>query len=226
MKIGIQQPNYIPWSGYFHKISQCDLFIFLDNVKCPNRGYVNRAKIKSHNGELWLTQPLPAKGRTNLVLSEVKFSEDNWRKKHIKTMQGSYSQAPFFKTYFPRVEEIIMEPSANRLTTMNSNLIKLVMKILDIQTKTLFASDMNSHQEDPTDRLIHLVKNAKGTVYLSGEGGANYQEEEKIKSNGIELQYTNFSNPVYPQLWGEFCPGLSIVDLIFNCGPEGKKHIE
>lgn len=100
------------------------------------------------------------------------------------------------------------------------------MDILEIKTKTFCPNDLGLLNENPTDRLIHLVKNANGTVYISGEGGSNYQEEEKFGENGIELQYTNFSHPIYPQLWGDFCPGLSILDLIFNCGPDSKKFLE
>ncbi len=225
MIVGIHQPNYIPWLGYFYKIAHCDLFIFLDIVKYPDRGYVNRVKIKNPTGAVWLTQPVPAKDRISHTIKEICFTDDRWRKKHINTIKGNYSQAPYFNTYFKRIEEIILDKSTDRLALLNSHLIKLFMEFLDIKTKTQFSEGV-SPDGNPTDRLVTLVKNAKGTVYFSGEGGANYQDEENFHNNGIELQYTDFSHPVYPQLWGDFCPGLSTLDLIFNCGPDSKKYIE
>jgi hypothetical protein len=75
------------------------------------------------------------------------------------------------------------------------------------------------------ERLIDLIKNVGGDFYLSGKGGANYQDESKFGSNGIELKYYDFKPPVYTQVWGDFIPALSIVDLLFNCGPNSKEII-
>jgi len=77
-----------------------------------------------------------------------------------------------------------------------------------------------------SDLLIDIVKKLNGSVYLSGRGGANYQDEEKFKASGIELIYSDFAHPVYPQLWGEFIEGLSIIDLLFNCGEGGLEYID
>ena len=77
-----------------------------------------------------------------------------------------------------------------------------------------------------TDLLINIVKELNGSIYLSGKGGANYQDEEKFKVNGIKLIYSDFKHPVYPQLWGELIEGLSIVDLLFNCGENSLEYVK
>ena len=71
-----------------------------------------------------------------------------------------------------------------------------------------------------TRLLINIVKTLRGDMYLSGFGGAKYQDEELFREAGINLAYYDFEHPIYPQLWGEFAPNLSIIDLLFNCGPE------
>lgn len=73
-----------------------------------------------------------------------------------------------------------------------------------------------------TGLLIDICQKMGADVYLSGFGGAKYQEEETFEKGGIKIQYTDFVHPIYPQLWGEFIPNLSIIDLLFNCGPRSR----
>ncbi len=75
-------------------------------------------------------------------------------------------------------------------------------------------------QEESTDLLVNLCKEFKADVYLSGRGGRKYQDEEKFKMAKIKLEYSDFIHPAYFQLWGEFIPNLSVIDLLFNHGPK------
>ena len=61
MTVSIHQPNYLPWIGYFNKIVRSDTFVIFDDVQFPvgKKGFFgNRNKIKTNNGELWLTVPV------------------------------------------------------------------------------------------------------------------------------------------------------------------------
>jgi len=94
-----------------------------------------------------------------------------------------------------------------------------VLSILKLEKKVVQASELNVKGKSMR-LIIDIVKAVGGKVYLSGFGGAKYQDEKLFKEEGIELRYYEFSHPVYPQLWSDFIPNLSIIDLLFNCGPE------
>jgi len=226
MKIAIHQPNYMPWLGYFYKIACCNVFVILDSVLCPGRGYVNRVKDKGPNGERWLTQPIPIKNRNKKIINQVYFADYKWREKHLNVIKNYYGATPYFKEYFPDITNIIRDKTINGISDMNSKFIFLFMEILGLKPRVYFSSELNISDLKSTNLLIEIVKKVGGTTYLSGLGGAKYQDEEKFKENHIELIYSDFKHSVYPQLFNkEFVPGLSVVDLIFNCGPESRKFI-
>jgi hypothetical protein len=70
-----------------------------------------------------------------------------------------------------------------------------------------------------TERLISIIERLGGNTYLSGGGGAGYQEEELYQQHGIKLVYSSFAPFEYPQLHGDFVPYMSAIDYLFNCGP-------
>lgn len=231
MKIAIHQPNYLPWLGFFYKMAKSDVFVFLDNVQYPRRSFVNRVKIKTPKGEQWLTIPVKVKGKYYQKIRETEIlNEKNWQKEHIKALELNYRKAKYFDYLFPDLKKNI-EKDGQMLSIFNIELIKLLRDKLEIKAELKIASDYNISGKS-TDLLINLCKEFKGDTYLSGVGGSNYQDEEKFKATGIKLEYSNFSHPVYSQMWGDFIPSLSVIDLIFNCGPgsreiilsEGKKY--
>ena len=70
------------------------------------------------------------------------------------------------------------------------------------------------------DRLIELINILDGKSYLSGYGASRYQSLNKFKEAEIDLNYYSFKAPIYPQLWQDFIPNLSILDVLFNIGFE------
>jgi hypothetical protein len=220
MIAAIHQPNFIPWIGYFYKMLKSDCFVFLDDVQYIRRGFTARVKIKTPQGENWLTAPVKKKGRYHQSVSEVELETgDIWKKKILGTLQSSYGKAPHFKTYFPGLETILQNEH-HRLAELNIELIKWLAQILKINTPMVKSSEMAGINGQSSERLVGICKAVGASRYLSGFGGQKYQEEEIFKENGIELAVYDFKHPEYPQLWGDFIPGLSAVDLLFNCGPQ------
>lgn len=217
MKVAIHQPNYLPWLGYFYKMAKSDVFVLLDNVQYEKNGLTNRVKIKTYQGSPWLT--LSATRRLPQLVKEVKlanFQRD--RKKHIRTIELNYQKAEYFNYLFPEIKEIL-EKDWRYLSKLNSELIKLLKEKLGIKTNLEIVLN-HDVSEKGTDLLLNLCKKFKADVYLSGRGGRKYQDEEKFKITKIKLEYSDFIHPTYFQLWGEFVPNLSIIDLLFNYGPK------
>jgi hypothetical protein len=213
----VHQPQYLPWLGYFDKIDRADSFCFLDNVQYKKNEWQNRNRIKTANGWQWVTTPVlyqfPQK------INEVKInSRVNWKRKHFQALLTNYRKAPFFNDYFDFFEQVYSK-NWDSLSELNIYLILKILKMLDLENKsTVLASDLQL-SEDPTDRLIDICKKLGGDIYLSGPDGIKYMDTERFYQRGIKIIVQDFKHPDYPQLFGEFQSHLSIVDLLFNCGP-------
>lgn len=223
MKVAIHQPNYLPWAGFFHKMALADVFVILDTAQFTKNGYQNRVGIKTPKGTEWLTQPVKLSDGAFKPTREVTFADALWRKKHIKTLQVNYARADYFKDYFSDLSAIITAADES-LCDCNIALIRWIALVMDIRVPVVLASSCPSSLTR-TERLVELVRWAGGTTYLSGRGGMKYQSMEVFEEAGIRVDLVSFETTPYRQLWGDFVPGLSVVDLLFNCGPGGRKLV-
>ena len=218
MIVAIHQPNFLPWIGYFYKMYKSDIFVFLDNVQFSKNSYQNRVKIKTSQGAQWLT--LPVFHKFGQLTKDVRINNnEKWKEKHLKTIELNYKKAPYFNQIYDLLVKVYTNNKWELMTDFNIELITAICNFLDIKTKTIRASSLNT-SGSATELLIDIVKKVGGDIYLSGKGGMKYQNENRFKEENVTLIYTNFKHPVYPQLWGEFIEGLSIIDLLFNCGEE------
>lgn len=216
MIVAIHQPNFLPWMGYFYKMAKCDVFVLLDNVQYAKNGFINRNKIKTPQGENWLTVPVTVKFGD--LINEVKINNRvDWRKKHLRTLEMNYKKTEFFGDIFSRFKEIYHLYDWLKLSEFNVELIKFVASYLGLNKKIIKASDSDAGGKS-TELLVEIVKKAAGSIYLSGFGGEKYQEEKLFEKAGIILEYYSFRHPLYRQLWKDFIPNLSIIDLLFNYG--------
>jgi len=220
MIVAIHQPNFLPWLGYFYKLAKSDVFVLLDNVQYTKNSFINRNRIKTPQGAIWLTVPVKIKGRFGQLIKDVEINNMvDWRRKHLGALEANYKKARFFEPIFQGLKNIYYAHDWNNLYRFNVRLLEWVLSILKLEKKVVRASELNVKGKS-TRLIIDIVKAVGGKVYLSGFGGAKYQDEKLFKEEGIELRYYEFSHPVYPQLWSDFIPNLSIIDLLFNCGPE------
>jgi len=223
--VAIHQPNFLPWLGFFHKMLVADCFVFLDDVSFSKGSFTNRVKIKTARGAEWLTVPVLTKGKSGQPISEVRCSSTvSWLAKLRKTLQLNYSSCPFWSLY----EEIFYGVAAScggHLGALNTGLITQLATLLGIHT-SVFTSCELAPTGTGTARLISICQELGADVYLSGSGGRSYQEEEEFSQQGIELRYDNFEHPVYSQQFGEFIPGLSVIDLLANYGPASGRVLE
>jgi len=220
MIVAIHQPNFLPWLGYFYKMAKCDVFVLLDNVQYTKNSFINRNRIKTSQGAQWLTVPVKTKGRFGQLIKDVEINNTvDWRRKHLRALEMNYKRARFFETVFQGLETIYFAHDWYNLCELNVRLLEWVLSLLGMEKRLVRAAELNVKGVG-TQLLINIVKEVGGDVYLSGFGGAKYQEEGLFKEAGINLEYYDFEHPIYPQLWSGFVPNLSIIDLLFNCGPE------
>ena len=220
--VAIMQPTYLPWIGYFDLIDQTDVFVFLDSVQFDKRSWQQRNRIKTSNGELTLTVPVLSKGKREQRICEVEFDPtQNFREKHLRAIEHNYSKASHFQQYINGFSKLYAQDYKN-LAHLNITLIKWFTQKLGLQVEFSHSSSLKTSGKK-VELLVDICKKLNADHYLSPLGSKEYIEENNLFSNnGINLSYQNFKHPQYNQLWGEFIPYLSIIDLFFN---EGEKSL-
>lgn len=204
---------------------KCQLFVYLDHVQYTTGGadaVTNRNKIKTANGEFVLTIPVQKNSGPNINQILIDYKQD-WVGKMIKTIEMAYKKSVYFEEvsnwFFP-----ILELKLEHLSNLNIECIEKIKSYLNIQTPYIISSHLNL---DPTlqkdDLLISILKNQNGTTYLSGKGGLKYMELEKYEHENIQVEFNHYKGVEYPQLGKEFISNLSILDLLFNTGPDAVK---
>jgi hypothetical protein len=223
--ISIHQPSYLPWLSYFKKMMDSDIFVFLDDVQYEKNGWQNRNKIRTNNGSVWLTVPVTSQFGTKL--NEIKIDKtSNWLEKHKKSLLINYSKSKYFKDIWQDLEPIY-EQDYELLIQINMKIIEFIMKKLQIQTKTIFSSELNI-KETGSNRILNICKKLNADVYLSGKGlpGNKYLIPEDFLHNNILIKYLDFQHPTYHQLYEPFLPNLSTIDLLFNAGCNSSKYFQ
>jgi WbqC-like protein family len=221
--LAAHQPNFLPWLGYFYKMQKSDYFIFLDDVQLSRRSYTSRVKIWTLHGARWLTVPIITKGRFHQVISQTEIQHTtNWNNRIISTLQINYGKCNYFKTYFPELEALL-QSHHKHLIDLNISLIYWLAKQFDIHTPVMKCSELQGVTGRATDRLASICKSVGIDRYLSGFGGQQYNDITVFNLFNIALLVYDFSHPVYPQRGLKFIPGLSSIDMLFNCGPKSGK---
>jgi hypothetical protein len=221
----IHQPDFMPYIGFFHRLLQADIFILLDHVQFVShstRSWTHRDKIKTANGECWLTINVK-KAPLGTPINQIELAENDWRAKNLNLVRENYQGAAYFAELFSRVQALYAIPY-KRLVDFNIASIKMLMEWFGIEIPMINSSDMQPNGRK-NELLVDLLKKAGANRYLSGLGARNYYQPEPFLDAGIEVLWQQFTHPVYPQQFGEFIPYLSSIDLFFNCGIEQSQLI-
>lgn len=218
MKIAIHQPNYFPWIGYFHKILKSDMFVFLDNVEYTP-GFINRNRIKTKDGWIWLTVPIIREHSSHTNINEIKIDNSKkWKKRHWNSIQTYYGGTEHFKEFKTFFNEFYSTDWKD-LSAMNIFAIKELSKILGIESEFVKSSDIEGIQGTGTELLVNLCKKLGVDEYISGEGGKDYMELDKFESGGIKISFQKIEYPTHKQMFSPpFVKNLSIIDVVLNEG--------
>ena len=220
MRIAIMQPTYLPWMGYFAMIDQVDIFIIFESVQFSKRSWQQRNQINTANGPVWLTVPVLSKGKRGQLINEVEIdTTSNFHKSHISSIVNHYRKSPYFLEYSGELFSILEKGHLN-LSELTAELITLLCRVLGITTTIKYSSKMEN-KGTKADLLAMLCQQLDVTEYVSALGSREYLEESGIFNKlGIPIKYNEYDHPEYLQTFGEFVPYMSIIDLLFNEGPD------
>lgn len=228
MIITIMQPAYLPWLGFFDRISRSDLCIILDDVLLDNSSktrFINRNKIRTKDGWCWLTLPMKTKGKYKKDnINEIELVQDKWRDKHWKSIQACYAKSPYFSQYSEFFQDFYSQDWINMVKSLDV-MTDYFLTELKISAKILKSSELRI-DGSKTDRLINLCQAVGGSEYISGPFGREYLEKERFQSAGIKLWFHDYSHPQYTQVYPGFEAYMGIIDLLFNYGEESVKILQ
>lgn len=225
-RLAIVQSNYIPWKGYFDLIASVDEFILYDDMQFTRRDWRNRNQIKTPQGPQWLTIPVKVKGKYFQKINETETDGDEWASGHWKAIRQNYAKAPHFKAVSGWVEDLYASGGGQMLSAVNRRWIEAICGYLDIGTQIRSSAEF-ALAEGKSERLLDLCLQRGAATYVSGPAARDYLDEDIFTAAGVQVEWFDYAGyEPYPQLWGEFVHGVTILDLILNCGAEARRYMK
>ena len=217
------QPQYFPYLGILDKITKSDIFLFVDSTKFVKKIWHNRTIIKdSKDNIFYLTIPTVNNGYQ--LIKDVKISDENWKKKHLKTLELNYKKLEYFDEIYPDIEKVILQKS-HFLIDYTASSMKLILRNIGYDENNIYSQSDLGISGEKNNLIINIVNYFGSKKYLSGEGGKNYVDEKLLSDSGIDHKFNKFSHPTYKQLGSKFVPNLSSIDSMFNLGYDGFKKL-
>lgn len=223
--IGILQPAYLPWLGFFDQLQRVHLFVILDDVQYTKQDWRTRNRIRTAGaeGSSYLTVPVKKAPVETLVNGIFIDYNQKWISKHLNQLKAHYGRAPYFEAYFPGLRAIL-ETRPEALVDLDTRITAWLMQVFAIQTPTVFSSSLNVTGRK-TEKLINICIATGATDLYDGWSAQNFIDPEDFRAAGIGLHYQKYTPVEYPQQYFPFIPFLSAVDLLFNCGPQSPEII-
>ncbi len=223
--IGIQQPTYLPWLGYFEQIARCDVFVFLDSVQFERHSWQNRNRLRTVAGEpFWLTVPVEhAPLHTSIKEMTVLRKSETWVRKHVNSLQASLGRAPHFKTFRHLVDRWIGH-DVLMLADMNIALITDIARVLGLNPTFVRASDLPL-TASKSQLVAQICQHLGGSHYYSAAGAQAYLAEDLFPGIGVTLEYQTWAHPVYQQTGPGFVSHLSVMDALMNLGASETRNL-
>ena len=227
MIIGIMQPYFMPYIGYFQLINSVDEFVIYDNIQYTKKGFINRNRILSNGTDQLFSLPLKKDSDyLNVVERELSGSWEKDKNKILNTINSSYSKAPYFKQSFDLISKCLDNPEVNLFRFIYDSIVS-INEYLDIKTKVIISSTIDTdHTLKSQDKVLAICKERNATQYINSIGGVELYNKETFKQNNIELNFIKSNLIQYKQFNNEFIPWLSIIDvLMFNSKEEINKYL-
>lgn len=214
MKLGIMQPYFLPYIGYFQLIKAVDKYVIYDDVNYIKGGWINRNNILVNKNKNLFTIMLKD-ASSNKLINEIEIC-DNF-KKIKKTIEMNYKKAPFYDDVYLLLERIFSYDNKN-LAKFIANSIVEISKYLNIDTEILISSEINKDNSlKAQDKVIDICKNLGANMYINAIGGQDLYNYDDFERNGITLNFIKTNEIKYKQFDNDFIPFLSIIDvLMFN----------
>jgi hypothetical protein len=221
----ISQPMLFPWVGLFEQIQASEVFVHYVDAQFSKGSFTNRVQVKTSSGIKWLTVPLQNL-KLGIEIREARVNyRQNWQRKHIEMLKQSYAKTKYCEDMIALVESVYCR--------LDKTICELAIRSMDLvcsyyslkEDRKFVCSPDLKIEGSGSAKVLAIVQELMGTVYVTGHGARNYLEHETFEQAGVEVRYMNYRKTPYPQLHGPFTPYVTILDLIANVGPAGREYI-
>lgn len=225
MKLGIMQPYFFPYIGYWQLINAVDQYVIYDDVNYIKGGWINRNRVLINGEAKYLNLQLD-QASPNKKINEINISTNEVaHRKLLNTLQMSYSKAPYFDECFTLVNEI-MDYNKVNLGKFLENSIHSVCEYLGITTNIVLSSDLVKNNElKGEDKVLEICKVLNADNYYNAVGGQELYSKERFATCGVSLNFLKTKHIEYPQFKNDFIPNLSIIDVMMFNSKETVKHL-
>lgn len=214
MKIGVMQPYFMPYIGYFQLIKSVDRFVILDDVNYIKRGWSNRNYIIVNGARHRFTISLRGASQ-NKRYTDIELSDDF--KRFLKTIEYAYKRSDCYAHVISLIKNVCSCRS-DRFSELAISSLRDICSYLSIDTEILLSSELSKHDGlKGVNRIIDICRMLGGDIYINLPGGVSLYDREIFAGEGIELKFLQPSFGEYHQPGVEsFIGGLSIIDVLMN----------
>ena len=217
MKLGIMQPYFMPYIGYWQLMNVVDKYVIYDDVNFIKGGWVNRNRILVNGQPKYFNLPMIGASSFKKI-NEVCVNNDiKLIEKNLRIIEGAYRKAPFFDMVLPIVKDIVYCNKEN-IAEYIAYSFKIINEYLDISTELLISSALEKDCSlRAQDKVLAICKLLGTTEYYNAIGGQELYSFSDFAEQGIQLKFLKTNNIEYEQFGGKFQENLSIIDvMMFN----------
>lgn len=229
MIVGIMQPYFFPYIGYFQLIAAVNKFVIYDDVNFIKGGWINRNNILINKKSSLFTVPL-VKVSSNTPINETKINlkfYNIWKVKFLRSLEHSYKKAPYFTEVCNLIKNVLEINENDLISKLAVNSIKNVIDYLQLDTEICETlENYNNKTKNGQERVLDICRIEQASQYINPIGGIELYSKNTFKENGIVLNFVKSKPIVYTQFDNNFSPCLSIIDvLMFNSVSDVNKMI-
>jgi hypothetical protein len=224
MKLGIMQPYFFPYIGYFQLIEAVDTYVIADDLNFIKNSYIKKNSILENGAPALLSLELIGASQNKLI-NEIEVGNNT--AKLLKGIQRRYAKAPYFKDVFPLLETILLYQDKNLAKFLGNSLIKIA-DYLGMETTFLYSSEIEKNNDLKFDeRIFEICRKIGSDHYINAIGGKELYSKDDFAREGIKLNFIDTKEIEYKQFDKEFVPNLSIIDvMMFNSKEECKELLQ
>ena len=213
MRLGIMQPYFLPYIGYFQLINAVDKYVIYDNIEYTKKGWINRNRILMNGRDFLISLPLKKDSDYKMVCERELSSEYDPRKM-LGQIKSSYAKAPYFKEVNFLLESILFTGETN-LFKFIFHSVQAINHYAAINTEMIVSSTLNiDHELKSEDKVLAICKALSADAYYNAIGGKELYSKERFRSSGIDLYFLSSDAIQYQQFNHDFVPWLSIIDVL------------
>lgn len=225
MKLAAHQPGYLPPISIFQKMMRSDVFLIVDDLQYTRTANLNRTQIKNINGALWLTVPVLSKHKAYQNIKCVQIdNHENWRHKHLRTLEINYQNAPYFYRYIDVLSEIYRKQWRN-LLGLNLSLLEMIKKELILHHTQVIKSSEMPFMKNMNTRLIAIMEKLGCDTYIVEDFYRDFVDVSLFRKSKFTVEFIQPEPANYYQQFDDFIPNLSIIDLLFNEGEMSREKL-